>query len=174
MANVQSTGPNSVMPEAPPVLDSVHITGKDSPSYQQPKGNINWSVQPAKNRKAGTTKAGCGTLGVLVNSVFLLVLIKLTKGIMGTTFKALPAAAREALDRQVRENPQLTAQQLRAGAGPTEIPLGGIDPILLGSRKAHTEVENSKVRQGISAHAATRNSGFQLLDSLSSKWKEME
>ncbi|KAJ6530713.1 hypothetical protein B0H19DRAFT_1327962 [Mycena capillaripes] len=81
--------------------------------------------------------------------------------------KVLPAADRAALDRQVRENPSLTAQQLRAGGGPTQTALGDINPILLGARKARTEVENSKVRQGIVAPAATRNSGFQLLDSLS-------
>lgn len=81
--------------------------------------------------------------------------------------KVLPAADRAALDRQVRENPSLTAQQLRAGGGPTQIALGDINPVLLGARKARTEVENSKVRQGIAAPATTRNSGFQLLDSLS-------
>lgn len=88
--------------------------------------------------------------------------------------KTLPAADRAALDRQVRENPQLTAQQLRAGAGPTQVPLGEINPILLGSRKARTEVENSKVRQGIIAPVAARNSGFQLLDSLSSLQESFE
>ncbi|KAF8142672.1 hypothetical protein K438DRAFT_1784474 [Mycena galopus ATCC 62051] len=81
--------------------------------------------------------------------------------------KSLPAADRVALDQQVRENPQLTAQQLRAGAGPTQVPLGDINPILLGSRKARSEVEKSKARQGIIQPAATRNSGFQLLGSLS-------
>ncbi|KAJ7797135.1 hypothetical protein B0H13DRAFT_2392309 [Mycena leptocephala] len=81
--------------------------------------------------------------------------------------KVLPAADRAVLDRQVRENPSLTAQQLRAGGGPTQIALGDINPALLSARKARTEVENSKVRQGIAAPATTRNSGFQLLDSLS-------
>ncbi|KAJ6451165.1 hypothetical protein C8R45DRAFT_946379 [Mycena sanguinolenta] len=81
--------------------------------------------------------------------------------------KSLPEADRSALDQQVRENPQLTAQQLRAGAGPTQVPLGEINPILLGSRKARSEVEKSKARQGIIQPAATRNSGFQLLQSLS-------
>ncbi|KAJ7885633.1 hypothetical protein B0H13DRAFT_1889491 [Mycena leptocephala] len=81
--------------------------------------------------------------------------------------KVLPAADRAAFDRQVRENPSLTAQQLRAGGGPTQIALGDINPVLLSARKARTEVENSKVRQGIAAPATTRNSGFQLLDSLS-------
>ncbi|KAJ7740792.1 hypothetical protein B0H16DRAFT_1728796 [Mycena metata] len=80
--------------------------------------------------------------------------------------KTLSAADREALDKQVRENPSLTAQQLRAGAGPTQIALGDINPVLLGARKARYEVENSKVRQGIVAPATLRNSGFQLLNSL--------
>ncbi|KAJ7483763.1 hypothetical protein B0H11DRAFT_2231915 [Mycena galericulata] len=88
--------------------------------------------------------------------------------------KSLPAADRAALDQQVRENPQLTAQQLRAGAGATQVPLGEINPILLGARKARTEVENSKVRQGIVQPGATRNSGFQLLDSLSSLQESFE
>ncbi|KAJ7137063.1 hypothetical protein C8R44DRAFT_948832 [Mycena epipterygia] len=88
--------------------------------------------------------------------------------------KILPAADRAALDRHVRENPQLTAQQLRAGAGPTQVPLGDINPILLGARKARSEVENSRVRQGIIAPAPTRNSGFQLLDSLSSLQESFE
>lgn len=38
--------------------------------------------------------------------------------------------------------------------------------MLLGSRKARAEVEKSKIRQGIQQPAATRNSGFQLLQSL--------
>ncbi|KAJ7604282.1 hypothetical protein DFH06DRAFT_1310588 [Mycena polygramma] len=88
--------------------------------------------------------------------------------------KVLPAAHRAALDRQVRENPTLTAQQLRAGAGSTQVALGDIDPILLGARKARAEVEKSKVRQGIIAPAATRNSGFQLLDSLDSLQEAFE
>ncbi|KAJ7150727.1 hypothetical protein C8R46DRAFT_1305420 [Mycena filopes] len=52
--------------------------------------------------------------------------------------KVLSAADRAALDKQVRENPTLTAQQLRAGAGPTQVALGDINPILLGARKAHS------------------------------------
>ncbi|KAJ7763992.1 hypothetical protein DFH07DRAFT_939194 [Mycena maculata] len=88
--------------------------------------------------------------------------------------KTLPAADRAALDRQVRENPQLTAQQLRTGAGPTQVPLGAINPILSGSRKARTEVENSKARQGIIQPAATRNSGFQLLEALASLQESFE
>ncbi|KAJ7754779.1 hypothetical protein B0H16DRAFT_1886485 [Mycena metata] len=82
--------------------------------------------------------------------------------------KILSAADRAALDQQVRENPSLTAQQLRAGAGPTQVALGDINPVLLGARKARHEVENSKVRQGIVGPATTRNSGFQLLSSLTS------
>ncbi|KAF7354491.1 hypothetical protein MVEN_01138400 [Mycena venus] len=81
--------------------------------------------------------------------------------------KVLPAADRAALDQQVRENPSLTAQQLRAGAGPTQVALGDISPILLGARKARSEVEKSKVRQGIVAPSGTRNSGFQLLNQIS-------
>ncbi|KAJ6504349.1 hypothetical protein C8R47DRAFT_1210419 [Mycena vitilis] len=88
--------------------------------------------------------------------------------------KVLPAAQRAALDRQVRENPTLTPQQLRAGAGSTQVALGDINPILLGARKARAEVEKSKVRQGIIAPAATRNSGFQLLDSLDSLQEAFE
>jgi hypothetical protein len=81
--------------------------------------------------------------------------------------KVLPAADRVALDQQVRENPSLTAQQLRAGAGPTQVALGDINPILLGARKARSEVEKSKIRQGIVAPTTTRNSGFQLLNQIS-------
>jgi hypothetical protein len=68
----------------------------------------------------------------------------------------------------------MTAQQLRAGAGDTQVPLGEINPILLGARKARTEVENSKARQGIIKPAATRNSGFQLLESLSTLKESFE
>ncbi|KAJ6543452.1 hypothetical protein DFH09DRAFT_1088887 [Mycena vulgaris] len=49
-------------------------------------------------------------------------------------------------NQQVRENPSLTAQKLRAGAGPTQVALGDINPVLLGARKARKEVENSKVQ----------------------------
>ncbi|KAJ7722222.1 hypothetical protein DFH07DRAFT_783898 [Mycena maculata] len=77
--------------------------------------------------------------------------------------KSLPAADRAALDRQ-----------LRTGAGPTQVPLGAINPILSSSRKARTEVENSKARQGIIQPATTRNSGFQLLDALSSLQESFE
>ncbi|KAJ7277207.1 hypothetical protein C8J57DRAFT_1222950 [Mycena rebaudengoi] len=41
----------------------------------------------------------------------------------------------------VRENPQFSAQELRAGVGATQIPLGEINPILLDPREALTEVE---------------------------------
>ncbi|KAJ7653718.1 hypothetical protein DFH06DRAFT_1133850 [Mycena polygramma] len=54
--------------------------------------------------------------------------------------RVLPEAHRAALDRQVRENPSLTAQQLRAGAGPTQVALGDINPILLSARKASTAI----------------------------------
>ncbi|KAJ7479450.1 hypothetical protein B0H11DRAFT_1725650, partial [Mycena galericulata] len=79
----------------------------------------------------------------------------------------LSASEIEALDVQVRQNPQSTAQQLRAGAGATQVALGEINPILLDSRKARHEVERSKVRQEI-IPPAVRNSGFQLLESFSS------
>ncbi|KAJ7250970.1 hypothetical protein C8J57DRAFT_1520833 [Mycena rebaudengoi] len=49
-----------------------------------------------------------------------------------------------ALDQQVRQNPQASAQQLRAGAGASQISIGEIAPILLNSRKARHEVEKSK------------------------------
>ncbi|KAJ7732048.1 hypothetical protein DFH07DRAFT_781036 [Mycena maculata] len=78
----------------------------------------------------------------------------------------LSASEAEALDLQVRQNPQATAQQLRVGAGATQLPLGAINPILSNPRKARHEVEQSKVRQDI-IPAATRNSGFQLLESFS-------
>ncbi|KAJ6625287.1 hypothetical protein B0H10DRAFT_1942558 [Mycena sp. CBHHK59/15] len=73
----------------------------------------------------------------------------------------------KALDLQVRQNPQATAQQLRAGAGPSQITLGDINPILLDSQKARNKVEKSKVQQQLIAPASGRNSGFQLLDSFS-------
>ncbi|KAJ7246471.1 hypothetical protein C8J57DRAFT_1241516 [Mycena rebaudengoi] len=41
----------------------------------------------------------------------------------------------------VWENPQSSAQELRAGVGATQNPLGKINPILLDPRKALTEVE---------------------------------
>lgn len=73
-----------------------------------------------------------------------------------------------ALDIQVRQNPQATAQQLRVGAGLQQVSIGTIDPVLLDARKARHEVEKSKARQGLQLPVATRNSGFQLLASLSS------
>ncbi|KAJ7105927.1 hypothetical protein C8R44DRAFT_886374 [Mycena epipterygia] len=48
----------------------------------------------------------------------------------------------------------------------SQLSLGTINPILLDPRKARSEVEKSKVRQDL-IPAATRNSGFQLLDSFS-------
>ncbi|KAJ7466286.1 hypothetical protein FB451DRAFT_1041007 [Mycena latifolia] len=78
----------------------------------------------------------------------------------------LSATEVEALDVQVRQNPEATAQQLRAGAGITQVALGEINPILLNPRKARHEVEKSKVRQDL-IPASTRNSGFQLLESFS-------
>ncbi|KAF8200538.1 hypothetical protein K438DRAFT_2110716 [Mycena galopus ATCC 62051] len=140
-APVAATAQN-IVPLAAPVIK------EESLSYQWPDGNVKlecttdqepvgWDDQGWTWRSSGSRKQG------------------------------LPAADRAALDKQVRENPQLTAQQLRAGAGPTQIPLGEINSILLGSRKACSEVERSKARQGILQPAGTRNSGFQLLDSLS-------
>lgn len=73
----------------------------------------------------------------------------------------------ERVDRQVRQNPQLTAQQLRVGAEPNQIPLGDINAMLLSSRKARAVVGSSKVRQGIELPLATRNGGFQFLESFS-------
>ncbi|KAJ7130870.1 hypothetical protein C8R46DRAFT_1327960 [Mycena filopes] len=78
----------------------------------------------------------------------------------------LSASEVEALDLQVRQNPESTAQQLRAGAGATQVSLSEINPILLNARKARHEVEKSKVRQDL-IPAAVRNSGFQLIESLS-------
>ncbi|KAJ7202489.1 hypothetical protein C8J57DRAFT_1735720 [Mycena rebaudengoi] len=80
----------------------------------------------------------------------------------------------EALDQQVRQNPQASAQQLRAGAGASQISIGEIAPILLNSRKARHEVEKSKVRQQILAPPSSRNSGFQLLQSFSSLKESFE
>ncbi|KAJ7203108.1 hypothetical protein GGX14DRAFT_570367 [Mycena pura] len=80
----------------------------------------------------------------------------------------------EALDEQVRQNPQASAQQLRAGAGASQISIGEIAPLLLNSRKARNEVEKSKVRQQIIAPPSTRNSGFQLLQSFSSLKESFE
>jgi hypothetical protein len=78
------------------------------------------------------------------------------------------------LDQQVRQNPQASAQQLRAGAGASQISIGEIAPILLNSRKARHEVEKSKVRQQILAPPLSRNSGFQLLQSFSSLKESFE
>ncbi|KAJ7438873.1 hypothetical protein FB451DRAFT_1415997 [Mycena latifolia] len=72
----------------------------------------------------------------------------------------------EALDLEVRQNPQASAQQLRAGAWMSQMALGSINPILLDPRKARSEVEKSKVRQDLIPSAA-RNTGFQLLESFS-------
>ncbi|KAJ7210173.1 hypothetical protein GGX14DRAFT_626610 [Mycena pura] len=78
--------------------------------------------------------------------------------------KRLAAADIDALDQEVRKNPHLTAQQLRAGTGAGQMALGEINPVLLDSRKARHEVDKSKIRQGIAQPTTTRNAGFQLLD----------
>ncbi|KAJ7192675.1 hypothetical protein GGX14DRAFT_701347 [Mycena pura] len=78
--------------------------------------------------------------------------------------KRLAAADIDALDQEVRKNPHLTAQQLRAGTGTGQMALGEINPVLLDSRKARHEVDKSKIRQGIAQPTTTRNAGFQLLD----------
>ncbi|KAJ7465661.1 hypothetical protein FB451DRAFT_1179136 [Mycena latifolia] len=63
----------------------------------------------------------------------------------------LSATEVKALDVQVRQNPEATAQQLRAGAGATQVALGEINPILLNPRKARHEVEKSKLLESFSA-----------------------
>ncbi|KAJ7116195.1 hypothetical protein C8R43DRAFT_902422 [Mycena crocata] len=77
--------------------------------------------------------------------------------------KQLAAREVEALDLQVRQNPQSTAQQMRAGADKSQVPLGEIATLLLDPRKARSEVDKSKVRQGIIDAPATRLGGFQFL-----------
>ncbi|KDQ61856.1 hypothetical protein JAAARDRAFT_190579 [Jaapia argillacea MUCL 33604] len=88
--------------------------------------------------------------------------------------KALSSHDIEALNVQVRENPDATALQLRVGAGPRQTSLGSINPVLLDARKARHEVEKSKVRQGLQPPASSRNSGFQLLEAFSSIQKSFE
>ena len=73
----------------------------------------------------------------------------------------------QAVDKQVRQNPQLTTQQLWVGADPNQTLLSVINPILLDACKARSVVDSSKVRQGIRLPLASRNSGFQLLEVIS-------
>ncbi|CAK5269038.1 unnamed protein product [Mycena citricolor] len=82
--------------------------------------------------------------------------------------KRLSAAETLELDVQVRQNPTQTAQQLRVGAELGQTPLGVINPALFGSRKARSEVERSKIRLGIVAPTRSRQSGFDLVDTMSS------
>ncbi|KAJ7160010.1 hypothetical protein C8R43DRAFT_1177615 [Mycena crocata] len=74
----------------------------------------------------------------------------------------LTANETEALDLQVRQHPDATAQELRAAAPESQVSLGDINTILLNARKARQEVEKSKVRLEIIA-PAMRSSGFQMM-----------
>ncbi|KAF7311182.1 hypothetical protein MKEN_01019700 [Mycena kentingensis (nom. inval.)] len=77
--------------------------------------------------------------------------------------RRLTEAQVDAIDELVRTNPNASALELRAAAGPGQVPLGEIHPGLHSARKARAEVEKSRSRLGLGTQVRG-TSAFGLLE----------
>ncbi|KAJ6567535.1 hypothetical protein B0H10DRAFT_2357232 [Mycena sp. CBHHK59/15] len=176
------------------IAPSAPIVSLDSPSYQWPDGNIKlectygqepsgwddegWTLHSSGSRKSRNNglpswffrpKTGKAAQDKqhdetchICRKTFVTTMIKGILKQYGIILGGIPMLTHLLLGWR-----KATVQQLHAGAGPSQITLGDINPILLNSRKARHEVEKSKIRQQLIAPASSCNSSFQLLDSFS-------